>query len=112
LVATVSFSASSGDTSSVTVGTSTGFSSFCSISFPVASTRTFCRMTLPFWSPCDDACSLGWPDTRTSTRLFGVMKPLTPVTLSTRTDMPRMPSVMSSGSSPAPFGTSVDCCSG
>ena len=50
--ASVSFSACSGETSSVTVGTSTGLSSRCSMLLPIAS-------TLMFWSTSLLRCS--WP---------------------------------------------------
>ena len=45
------------------------------------------------------------PATSTSTRLFGVMKPLTPVTSSTLTDIARMPSGIIVGRRP-PFPVS------
>ena len=70
---------------------------------PVASTLMFWRITLLrcSWLPLPS----GVPETSTSTRLLGVMKPLTPVTLSTFTDMARIPSVISSGISPVPCAT-------
>ena len=44
----------------------------------------------------------GLPAIKTSTRLFGVMNPLTPVTVSTLTDIAHIPSVMIDASKPAP----------
>ena len=91
-----SFSASAGTRQDVTVGTSTGLSS----PLDALPDRQHADVLQDQLAALLAAGFGALPATRTSTRLFGVMKPLTPVTSSTRTDMARMPSGIIIGSRP------------
>src|SRR5512139_2653879 len=90
LLASASFSASSGVTAMVTVFTVTGLLSFCSTICPAARTWTSWRNVLETCSCCRSGETA--VVTTTSTRESGTMKPPTPTTSFTLTLNARMPS--------------------